>query len=250
MLRASSILQQQRVYHGISSKGPKNTVFSNALRIVREKRKEKKFFEKLRARAVLWRTRWGEREKLPMTKAIKKIFNTRFVQRMNRQNRSQIISHWHPILKDLLPLGGTSEGNHVEIYHDGDAAFTEKFRAINSAQSCIRFETYIWEPDPVGLQMIDFLSAAAKRGVDVTVIYDAWGSAKMEQKHMDRLAASGAKVICFNPLLGVPWGWKRANLLFRTHRKILIVDNLIGFCGGMNCAEDFCGVQQGGTGNY
>jgi phosphatidylserine/phosphatidylglycerophosphate/cardiolipin synthase-like enzyme len=57
-------------------------------------------------------------------------------------------------------------------------------------------------------------------------------------------------VIHFNPFLRLGWGNYHSSVMFRNHRKILVLDNHIGFCGGMNIAEDYCSAAIGGNGRF
>jgi cardiolipin synthase len=94
------------------------------------------------------------------------------------------------------------------------------------------------------------LMDAARRGVSVVFMYDSWGSKKLrfEPDHLRRLTDAGVVVTEFNPITGVAkWGF---NVLYRNHRKILVVDGKVGFCGGMNIAAEYCGPALGGNGKF
>lgn len=100
---------------------------------------------------------------------------------------------------------------------------------------------------------------ASKRGCDVKLIYDYVGSKKISEEHLKALRyfaeetnssrESGAQVYCFNPL---QWSfWKVRGLGFhRNHKKILLVDDHIGFCGGMNIGDQYAGTEVGGNGKF
>jgi phosphatidylserine/phosphatidylglycerophosphate/cardiolipin synthase-like enzyme len=91
------------------------------------------------------------------------------------------------------------------------------------------------------------LMDAARRGVSVVLMYDSWGSKKLrfEPDHLRRLTDAGVVVTEFNPITGVAkWGF---NVLYRNHRKILVV---VGFCGGMNIAAEYCGPHLVAMANF
>ena len=159
---------------------------------------------------------------------------------------SQLLQRWHHVLHLLLPLGGSSSGNRVSVYNDGDDAFEAMWGAIERATRSVRMETYIFEPDAVGVRTLQLLQQAAERGVEVTLIYDSAGSSALLTQYelLAALQRSGATVVQFNPILSWPW---RRRLLFRNHRKILVVDERIGFTGGMNVGAEYCGKRLGGT---
>ena len=158
----------------------------------------------------------------------------------------QLLLRWRRILHSLLPLGGASGGNRLQVYANGDDVFEAMWTAIRSAKESIRMETYILEPDVIGIRTMQLLADAAKRGVAVTLIYDSVGSSALllDWTHISELANSGATVVQFNPILSWPW---RRRFLFRNHRKILVVDERVGFTGGMNVGREYCGPRLGGN---
>ena len=162
---------------------------------------------------------------------------------------SQLLARWRRVLYSLLPLGGSSFGNRVTVYSDGDEAFSAMWAAIAAAQRSIRMETYILSPDHVGVHTMQLLAEAARRGVKVTLIYDSVGSSALltNARHLAELTEAGAEVVQFNPLLSWPW---RRSLLFRNHRKLLVVDDSIAFTGGMNIGDEYCGRKLGGTAQF
>lgn len=128
------------------------------------------------------------------------------------------------------------------------------WEAIRNAKSRIWITTYILKPDTVGLKFIEELTNAAKRGVQVVFIYDHFGSFGFSDTYFDELRAAGATVMCFNSINSIANFFRfdlRSNyVLYRNHRKVLIVDNDVGFCGGMNIAGDYCGMDIGGNGRF
>lgn len=107
-------------------------------------------------------------------------------------------------------------------------------------------ETYILEPDRIGTKTIQHLAHAAKRGCDVKLLYDYIGSSKIGNSHVQALRQSSGEAISFNPLW--KWPWMRWGF-FRNHRKVLVVDNKVAFCGGLNIGDNYAGVSVGGNGN-
>jgi cardiolipin synthase len=118
-------------------------------------------------------------------------------------------------------------------------------RAINRADRTVCLETYIIESDETGNQFGDAMVAAAKRGVEVRFIYDAVGSFSLSDKFVRRLQEAGVKSIEFHPV--APWR-ERWNLSRRDHRKILVVDDEVGFLGGINISNDYASAEAGGAG--
>ena len=184
---------------------------------------------------------------LSLSDSVRAIFNPSLVGRISDLPFShQLLLRWRRILYALLPLGGASAGNRLQVYANGDDAFEAMWAAIESAKESIRMETYILEPDTIGIRTMQLLADAARRGVAVTLIYDSVGSSALllDWTHISSLAASGATVVQFNPILSWPW---RRRFLFRNHRKILVVDERVGFTGGMNVGKEYCGLRLGGN---
>lgn len=149
---------------------------------------------------------------------------------------------WEWIATSLLKFGGASEGNSVAIHCDGDQCLEAIWQAIAQATSRIWLEMYTIEPDRVGTRTIRELTLAAQRGCEVVLLYDAVGSLRLGETHLKPLRDAGARIEAFNPIRR--W-WRGHLLLRRDHRKIIVIDGSIGFCGGMNISEDYAGTKHG-----
>ena len=166
----------------------------------------------------------------------------------NRQiiNFKRVIANWEKGLKRLLPLGGFSGGNDVKLFFDGDALFADYKKSIDAAEKSVWVEVYILESDEIGIYIRNALIEAAKRGCEVILIFDYLGSRGLSNSFLRPLKESGAKVHVFNPI----WPWrKKGPLIRRDHRKVLIVDEKIGYCGGMNISREYAGKKLG-SGRY
>lgn len=152
---------------------------------------------------------------------------------------------WRTTAGRLLALGGQSQGNELVLFTNGDDAFTAMLRAIESARVRVWLEVYIFEPDPLGLRVLEALTAAARRGVEVKLLVDALGSQDLKDIHLAPLRAAGGGVAIFNPLRFRRGPGRALPFLLRDHRKILIIDDNHGFCGGMNVAVDYAGPTMG-----
>ncbi len=161
--------------------------------------------------------------------------------------RDRFIRLWGTTLARLTRLGGLSDHNRVTLYTDGDDAFAAMLAAMEKAQKRVWLETYIYEPDRLGHKVLDALVAARQRGADVVLIVDDIGSGTAPEKFFAPLREAGGEVLRFNParLFRRPRGGRVTSRLTRDHRKILIVDDDIGFTGGMNVSEDYAGEKLG-----
>jgi cardiolipin synthase A/B len=149
---------------------------------------------------------------------------------------------WRRIVDRLLPLGGSSDGNQVTLFADGDGAYDAMLAAIRSATKRVWLETYIFEPDRVGREFLDELLAARLRGAEVILIYDVVGSPRLSGETLKPLVDHGVGVVPFNPPFTFSGPLPR---LMRDHRKILVVDDGVAFCGGMNVSVDYAGPRRG-----
>ena len=130
-----------------------------------------------------------------------------------------------------------SEGNQVEPLRNGDAIFPAMLGAIDKAEREIAFLTFVYWRGPIARRFAAALARAARRGVTVRVLLDAFGSRPMQSEVLQTLVRSGTKVRTFRPLLRVKL-WQNNN---RTHRKILVCDREHGFTGGVGIAQEWVG---------
>ncbi len=131
-----------------------------------------------------------------------------------------------------------SAGNLVTLLIDGPRTFESIRSAIQSARHFVNVETYIFSDDALGIKFADLLIQKRQQGVAVRVIYDGIGSMNTPDAFFDRLRDNGIEVREFRPLnpIKTPLVWKINN---RDHRKIVVVDGLIGFTGGMNISGTY-----------
>ena len=128
------------------------------------------------------------------------------------------------------------EGNNIRLLENGEAFFPRVFDSIAAAQTEVVVETFILFEDKVGLQLHAALVAAAKRGVQVDLTIDGFGSPDLSQQFLGALCEAGVRVHVFDPAAPV-LGW-RVNYLRRMHRKIVVVDGTRAFVGGINYSAD------------
>lgn len=116
----------------------------------------------------------------------------------------------------------------------GDEAYPQMLNAIKNAKKSISLYSYIFSVDPVGFEFIDALADAKKRGVQVCILVDGVGS----QATLSELSSLMEELeIEFNVFLPVLWRPRYVNL--RNHRKILVVDAVMAFTGGINIGETY-----------
>ncbi len=122
-------------------------------------------------------------------------------------------------------------GGEVTTYTFGRDLYDDMLAAIDGAQRQILFETYIWKGDATGERFKRALAAAADRGVEVYCIYDAFANLVVSP-HFQRFPSS-VKVLRY-PVYAAGWRFFDLRGYGRDHRKILVVDDNVGFIGGYN----------------
>lgn len=127
-------------------------------------------------------------------------------------------------------------GNQFELLENGEEFFPRVFNAIASARHEVMLETFIVFEDEVGQQLHAALLAAARRGVEVHVLVDGFGSPDLSAGFVGSLVEEGVRFRIFDP--GRRFLGQRLNPLRRMHRKIVVVDGELGFIGGINYSAD------------
>ncbi len=121
---------------------------------------------------------------------------------------------------------------NIRLLKNGVEAFPAMFAALDRAASSIALEMYIFSDDDTGKAFHDHLFAAARRGVRVQILVDAWGSWSLPDAYWNAIRSVGGEIRWFHPLL-------KGLLPFRNHRKLLLIDNRLAYIGGMNIADEY-----------
>ena len=130
-----------------------------------------------------------------------------------------------------------SDGNNVRLLRSGYAKFDDLFAEIEKAQSFIHMEYFNFRNDSINELLIHLLSKKVREGVEIRVMYDAFGNSSNNQpftraKH-DSICNLGIRLEKFDPLR-FPW----VNHIYpRDHRKIVVIDGRVAYTGGMNVAD-------------
>ncbi len=130
-------------------------------------------------------------------------------------------------------------GNDVRLVKSGNDYFNTLEEIINHAHESIHFQTYIFEEDATGLQVAAQLIRAAKRGVKVYLLVDAYASGSLSVKFTDELKTYGIEIRRFSPLHF--WKFETGR---RLHHKIVVVDKKYALIGGINISNKYKGVNE------
>lgn len=137
-------------------------------------------------------------------------------------------------INGLDPTGG----NRAEIAADSNVAVDWMVADIAAATTHVHASCYIWLADTNGLKLKDAFIRAATRGVDVRVLADALGSQRfIRSPHWRELREAGCEVRVALPVGNPLWTLIRGRVDLRNHRKLMVVDNFIAWCGSQNFAD-------------
>lgn len=134
--------------------------------------------------------------------------------------------------------------SEIRLYLEGDALYDALEEAIRAAKHHVHLEYYIFDDDAVGRRVLAALTERAQAGVEVRLVLDGIGAYSLPSSALDPLRTAGGEVAWFNPVSG--FRPRLAN--FRTHRKIVIVDGIHAFTGGMNVTRTHSILSSGGAG--
>lgn len=130
-----------------------------------------------------------------------------------------------------------TEHNELKVLKSGKEKFIDLFKEIEKAKHHIHLEYFNFRNDSIANALFEILERKAKEGVEVRAMYDAFGNSSnnkpLKNKHIKSIREKGIEIVEFDPLR-FPW----INHVFhRDHRKIVVIDGLIGYTGGMNIAD-------------
>ncbi len=139
-------------------------------------------------------------------------------------------------LESLLGIPAT-EGNDLTLLRNGDRIFPAMLEAVRGAERTIDFLTFVYWKGDIAEEFAHALAERARSGVRVRVLLDALGGRLIEDELIQLMAECGVRVEWFRK----PWLVSPFKQNHRTHRKVLVVDEKIGFTGGVGIAEEWCG---------
>lgn len=136
----------------------------------------------------------------------------------------------------------------VRLLRNGEQAFPAMLEAIARAEREVLLEMYWISPDVVGERFRDALAERARAGVKVCVIYDAVGSMGCTPAWWRPVLVSGGQAIEYHSISPLDRRFRLDRIELRDHRKLLVVDGIDGFTGGINLAARWLAVDEGGAG--
>lgn len=143
----------------------------------------------------------------------------------------QVIRLAHNLCNAPLTLN-----NNIKVYTDGISKFTDLKTDLQKASKSIFLQYYIFLDDNLGSEIAEILKEKALQGLTVCVIYDHVGSFSADNNFFKSMKEAGVKL---HPFFRVTFPQLANRINWRNHRKIVVIDDEIGYIGGMNIADRY-----------
>ncbi|MFT6053377.1 MAG: cardiolipin synthase [Roseivirga sp.] len=158
-------------------------------------------------------------------------------ERLAVHNLDNIDSKFNKLIsflnRDLSPLTNL---NRLTVLKNGEEKFPALVASLKEANHHIHIEYYIFSNDEIGNEISQILIEKARAGVEVRMIVDGVGSLSLRQKYFNKMSDAGVQLQEFMPVL-FPSFTSKIN--YRNHRKIVVIDGVIGFTGGINIDDRY-----------
>lgn len=179
-------------------------------------------------------------------KKLMQIYNYNLIYKNNIKNNFQNIRGKFSEIQKFNLLNNNSlvlNNEKVEIYSNGKDTFNKIKEDLLKAKNNIYILSYIFADDIIGQEIKKILKQKAKKGVEIVIIYDSFGSKKTKYKFFKDLKEKNIKVLEFFPPI-LKLRFLQLDINYRNHRKILIIDNNIAYIGGINIRDDHLGRKK------
>jgi cardiolipin synthase len=129
------------------------------------------------------------------------------------------------------PIRAEVAGNRLDLIETGEGRLRALLSLIGEAQRSVKVLMYMFNPDEVGEQVRDALAEAARRGVNVKLLIDGFGSSA-GPSFFAELDENGGEICIFNPSYG-------RRYLLRNHQKLAVADDQVAILGGANIDDTY-----------
>lgn len=126
--------------------------------------------------------------------------------------------------------------NNITVLNNGKQTFDSIFDALQKAEKYIHLQYYIFSKGELTERFYTILKDKINSGVEVRLIYDAFGSYSFNNKTIKRFKHIGVKAY---PMMPIKFGNLLYTLNYRNHRKIIVIDGTVGFTGGVNVTDKY-----------
>jgi cardiolipin synthase len=126
--------------------------------------------------------------------------------------------------------------NSVKLIVNGENKFPDVIEAIKNAKKHIHIQYYIFEDDHIGQEIEKILIQKVREGIHVRFIYDDFGSRAIRKTMVPRLKSEGIEAF---PFFKIHFITLANRLNYRNHRKIIVIDGITAFIGGINVCDKY-----------
>lgn len=162
---------------------------------------------------------------------------------MSLEEQDSNISGYTDLIMYNLSVSGAmlSGNNDIDIYIDGNEKFDALIEDIRNAEHFIHIQYYIIRNDVLFNRIKDELVEKVKQGVEVRLLFDGMGCKSVNHKYWKKLNKLGIQTAEFFPAF---LRHLHLRINYRNHRKIVIIDNKIGYVGGFNIGKEYIGLAK------
>jgi len=158
---------------------------------------------------------------------------------LSAKEYSDLKANHFEVFRTSLSLGKhhvNAHNSRSTILTNGDETFPALIKELKKAKTYIFMEYYILKTDETAKEVLDILKHKAEQGIEVRLLYDAFGGHAADKKYIAGLKTAGVTVhvhdAVWNPVLNT-------KVNYRNHRKMTIIDGRVGFTGGLNLADAY-----------
>lgn len=137
-----------------------------------------------------------------------------------------------------------TQNNNIDLFADGNDMFAQLLSDIKEAKESINVMFFILKNDEMGRTLINALTEKAEEGVAVRLLVDALGSRTIGKRFTGKFRDAGGRFATFFPPKFKVLEFVNSKLNYRNHRKLVAIDNEIGYIGGFNVAREYIGLKK------
>lgn len=134
-----------------------------------------------------------------------------------------------------------TQDNKISVLTDGQHKFDSLIKDLKNAKQTINIMYFIVKNDSMGRLLIDTLTEKAKEGIEVRFLIDAMGSRQISHRMLEPLKQAGGQYAFFFPPM---FKYLNLKLNYRNHRKLVVIDGVIGYLGGFNVGNEYVGKKR------
>lgn len=178
------------------------------------------------------RSKWAPQAVALMKKGMAPIYERNLAAKQRFQ--AAFAGTWVEDISEAIAVDNFSHpltASSVEIYGLTADFFARLRHDLAAARSFIHLQYFIWEMDELTAEITQILLERVAAGVEVRILYDNIGSKAYGKGELKRLTRAGAQVTADVT--------ERAQLNYRDHRKVTVIDGEIGYTGGSNMGQEY-----------